>query len=175
MHMNFLNNNLFYKLFIVFIVLFAFLIIFWFLPEENPKQPIAYNHKIHIEIAGLQCSDCHVSVEQRAFATFPSIEICQNCHSEDPLTESEEEKKLLSYISEGNEIPWIKIYNVPDHVYFSHRRHVILGEVDCSECHGKVNEFINPVSSQFLKVTMDKCLKCHEERKVMNDCLTCHR
>lgn len=175
MQINFLKKNPFYKFFIVLIFLFAFSLIFRFLPQENPKQPIAYNHKVHIETAGLQCIDCHVSIEQRAFATLPSIEICQNCHAGDPLTESEEEKKLLTYIFEGKEIPWIKIYNVPDHVYFSHRRHIIRGEVSCSECHGNINEFINPVSSQFMDITMDNCIKCHEERKVTNDCLTCHR
>ncbi|HAB53545.1 MAG: hypothetical protein A2315_01945 [Ignavibacteria bacterium RIFOXYB2_FULL_35_12] len=182
MQINFLKIkpfNIFIIVLIFFIIalifLLVFIILFQFLPVKNQKQPIAYNHKVHIETAGLQCIDCHVSVEQRAFATLPSIEICQNCHSSDPLTESEEEKKLLTYISEGKEIPWIKIYNIPDHVYFSHRRHVIRGEISCSECHGNINEMTSPVSAQFKMMSMNNCMKCHKERKVTTDCLACHR
>lgn len=142
---------------------------------DDRIQPIAYNHKVHIENAGLECTDCHVHVRDMASATIPSIEICGGCHQSEPMTESPEEKVLLEYVSEGKEIPWRKNYNVPDHVYFSHRRHVVLGELDCGKCHGAVQEMTVPVTSTFLDVTMDNCTGCHREMKVSTDCLSCHR
>jgi hypothetical protein len=138
-------------------------------------QPIAYNHKVHIEEAGLSCVDCHSTVETMPAATIPNIEICQDCHSDEPISDSPEEVKLLKYIDEGKEIPWQKIYWVPDHVYFSHQRHVTIGELECANCHGNVEELIEPSSYPIQIPTMDNCIKCHKQHKVTNDCLACHR
>ncbi len=138
-------------------------------------QPIAYNHKVHLANAGLNCSDCHVYAADNAAATIPTLEVCQNCHNAEPVSKSPEELKVLEYVSERKEIPWIQIYRLPDHVYFSHRRHVTLGKLECAACHGNMNEQTAPVSVPFLAVTMENCMKCHAERKITNDCLACHR
>jgi hypothetical protein len=142
---------------------------------QNGVQPIQYNHKIHIEEAGAECVDCHIYVEEMSSASIPTLEICQDCHGDEPISESAEELKLLKYIEEKREIPWERIYKVPEHVYFSHRRHVVLGELECSNCHGNVAELSVSVDEPFLPVTMDNCIDCHKQHKVSNDCLTCHR
>ena len=146
-----------------------------FVSDDDVKQPIAYNHRVHIENAGLKCKECHLYVETMASATLPSLEICRNCHESAPVSDSPEELTLLKYVSERKEIPWVKIYHVPDHVYFSHRRHVVGGELECSACHGIMDEMTIPVTSAFLKVTMENCMDCHRSHKVSNDCLSCHR
>jgi len=146
-----------------------------FVANDDVNQPIAYNHKVHIENAGLKCTDCHVHVETMASATLPSLEICRNCHDSEPVSDSPEELTLLKYVADQEEIPWVKIYNVPDHVYFSHRRHVVIGGLACSACHGAMNEMTKPATSPFLKVTMKNCMACHRNNKVSNDCLSCHR
>src|SRR3989304_1062587 len=117
--------------------------------RQTINQPISYNHKLHIEKAELNCVDCHKFVETMASATIPNIDVCSDCHSGEPLSDSPEELMLLKYIEAGEKIPWQKIYTVPAHVYFSHRRHVTIGEIEC--------------------------LKCHKEKKVTYDCLACHR
>ncbi len=142
---------------------------------RSATQPIAYSHKVHIETAGLKCEECHIYAKTGASASIPSTEICKNCHSEVPLSESPEEKKLLDYIARGEEVPWVRIYSVPDHVFFSHRRHVTKAELECATCHGPVETLTKPVSSMFLPVTMNNCMTCHREKKVSNDCLDCHR
>jgi len=38
---------------------------------DEPDQPIAYNHKLHIETVGLECAECHRYVETSAAATLP--------------------------------------------------------------------------------------------------------
>ncbi len=143
--------------------------------KEKNIQPLAYNHKVHVEKAELKCTDCHLYAEQKASAAIPPLEVCQNCHSDQPLSGSPEEKKLLQYITEGKEIPWKRIYRVPNHVYFSHRRHVVGGEIECKVCHGDVAEFTEPVVSPAVPVTMENCMRCHKQRKITNDCLACHR
>lgn len=143
--------------------------------KDKAAQPIAFNHKVHIETASLNCKDCHLNVEKTAVATIPTLEVCQTCHNDEPLSKSPEEKILLQYVAEKKEIPWAQIYSVPEHVYFSHRRHVTIGGLECSSCHGNVASMTMPVSSQATPVTMKNCLSCHKQHKVTNDCLACHR
>lgn len=142
---------------------------------RGPAQPIAFNHKVHIETASLNCQDCHLTVEKSAAATIPGLEVCQTCHNEEPLSKSPEEKRLLQYVAEKKEIAWVQITSVPEQVYFSHRRHVSIGGVECQSCHGNVAAMSLPVSDQGTPVTMDACMNCHRQRKVTNDCLACHR
>ncbi len=160
---------------VVGVILIALLVYLVSNPAGGEVQPLVYNHKVHIENVGLECVDCHMNVETMASATIPTLEVCQNCHSDEPISESPEEVKLLSYVAEETEIPWIRIYGVPDHVYFSHRRHVVGGELECSVCHGSVAELTEPVLFPFQPITMENCMRCHRQSNVTNDCLTCHR
>ncbi len=143
--------------------------------NDRVAQPIAYNHKIHIESAGLTCTDCHSSVQSSSAASIPNLEMCSTCHSEQPISESAEELKLIEFVHQGTSIPWQRVYHVPDHVFFSHRRHVVIARLECTTCHGNVDEFTEPVAAQFLPITMDNCMECHRENNVTNDCLSCHR
>jgi hypothetical protein len=138
-------------------------------------QPIEYSHKLHVQDEGLECIDCHLQVEEKPYATIPSIEVCTDCHDEEPISESPEELKLVEHIKRDSTIAWKRIYRVPDHVYFSHRRHVVLGEISCASCHGNVAEQEAPVRSPQFDMHMDWCMDCHRENKVSNDCLSCHR
>lgn len=145
--------------------------------RQDAVQPIAFNHSLHIS-SGIECVYCHKYVETMPRATIPNIEVCGDCHDpEEPLTEpvSAEEKKLGNYIKEQEKIPWIKIYVVPDFVYFSHRRHVTIGKQDCILCHGDMTKRIKPLSKQLIKIKMDTCINCHKKAEVPYKCTTCHR
>ena len=61
-------------------------------------------------------------------------------------------------------IEWIRIHNLPDHVYFNHAQHVKVGEVDCESCHGKVEEM--EVVEQYSPLSMGWCINCHRETNV---------
>jgi hypothetical protein len=90
------------------------------------------------------------------------------------MTESELEEMLLTYTNENRAIPWQRIYQVPDHVYFSHRRHVTLGKLECEKCHGNVRQLTAPPERPLIDQSMNWCMDCHEENSVSNDCLGCH-
>jgi hypothetical protein len=137
------------------------------------SQPFAFNHKIHGE-NGLECLDCHQNYEDRASSGKPALSLCAGCH-EEPVGESANEKKLAERIRSGQEIAWQRLYRVPEDVYFSHKRHVVLGKMECRECHGDIGERAKPPSRPLVKITMKRCMGCHEQRGVVNDCIACHR
>ena len=86
----------------------------------------------------------------------------------------EENRKLMEYIKSGKEIEWQRLYRAPEDVYFSHRRHVVFGNIECKTCHGDIGESSKP-PSKALKITMKNCMDCHEEKEANNDCIACHR
>lgn len=61
-------------------------------------------------------------------------------------------------------VEWIQIHNLPDHAFFSHQQHVVVGKVECQECHGKVEEM--DVVEQHAKLTMGWCINCHRKTEV---------
>ena len=136
-------------------------------------QPIAFNHQLHVEEMGAECVDCHQHVLTGARATIPNIAVCADCH-EEAQTESADEAKLVEYIQAGEPIPWVKVYTVPDHVYFSHRRHAAIAAIECESCHGPVGQRTEPVVRAAVDMTMDHCMDCHEESGASNDCIWCH-
>jgi len=138
------------------------------------SQPISFNHRLHVEDLGSDCTDCHLYAETGVRATIPNIEVCSDCHLE-AQTESAEEAKLVQLIEAEELIPWLKVYRVPDHVYFSHRRHTAVGGIECEVCHGIVADRETPVVRQEVRITMDFCMECHYESDTSNDCLLCHR
>jgi hypothetical protein len=123
----------------------------------------------------MECTDCHQYALTHARATIPNIEVCELCHSGEPLTESPEEARLLEFIEAGEKVPWRKVYRLEDHVYFSHRRHTALAGLDCAVCHGEVGERTEPVGKPAKEISMDRCIECHRENEVTTDCMMCHR
>ncbi len=141
---------------------------------RSVDQPLAFNHRLHVEDVGADCTDCHLYALTGVRATIPNIQSCVDCHPES-LTESAEEARLIEFIEAGQPIPWKKVYWVPDHVYFSHRRHAALGEIACGVCHGPVGARDQPVTRALVEMSMDACMNCHEETDASNDCIACHR
>lgn len=138
------------------------------------RQPVQFNHKLHTEEWELDCDTCHRFVMEAEFAGRPGLEICTVCH-EEPLTENPEELILGEYIRDDREIPWRRLYDVPSHVYYSHRRHVVVAGIECTECHGEIGVSTSPPEAPLNKLTMEFCLNCHEKQSVTTDCNACHR
>ena len=61
-------------------------------------------------------------------------------------------------------IDWIKIHNLPDHVYFNHSQHIKVGKQQCQTCHGNIQEMGEV--AQFSDLSMGWCINCHRESKV---------
>jgi len=61
-------------------------------------------------------------------------------------------------------IEWVRIHNLPDHVYFNHAQHVSVGQVECQTCHGQIQEM--EVVAQHSPLSMGWCINCHRQTEV---------
>ncbi|MDX1764722.1 MAG: cytochrome c3 family protein [bacterium] len=143
-------------------------------PAETVRQPIAYNHYKHTQELELECVMCHVGAEKEVRATIPGVETCIGCHSE-PITENPEEEKIRQYYSRNEEIPWQRLFQVPEHVFFSHRRHVTVAGLECERCHGDMAMREEPPPKPPMKISMGACMTCHRALQASIDCVACHR
>jgi cytochrome c551/c552 len=133
----------------------------------SPDQPIAFSHKVHAGQNEIDCRYCHTSVEKSRHAGIPSVQLCMNCHTvvkEGATTGKGEIAKIYDAFNQGKAIEWIKVHNVPDHVYFNHSQHVKIGKLDCKECHGDVENMDR--ITQVETLGMGWCIECHRETEV---------
>lgn len=172
-----------------------------------PRQPIAFSHKRMAGVPvlttnekgetvnnggfGIPCVYCHTMPYKGRHSTLPSTAVCMNCHSTVGLNR-EWVLRMKEYWDRGEPIPWVKVHDLPDFVYFDHSAHLnaknesgesklpLVDEfgkpmVACQNCHGKVDEMdIVSVQKPF---NMQWCLDCHRkpEMKASTDCVACHR
>jgi hypothetical protein len=61
-------------------------------------------------------------------------------------------------------IEWVRIHNLPDHVYFNHAQHVTVGKIECQQCHGPVEQM--EIMAQDAPLSMGWCINCHRETEV---------
>jgi len=143
----------------------------YFSIQPTPVQPIAFNHKIHIQNA-LQCADCHAGATQGPDAGIPSAGLCMSCH-QDIDADKPEIKKLAAYAAKGQEPPWQPVFwFYPEvHVRFQHAPHIRNG-VGCELCHGDMSQRTVAVKTKDL--SMNFCLTCHKAKGVSVDCIVCH-
>jgi Cytochrome c7 and related cytochrome c/Class III cytochrome C family len=135
-----------------------------------PRQPIAYSHQLHAGTLKLKCAMCHTNPNPGEMMKFPAAAVCMQCHSA-VKTESPEIQKLAAAAKADKEIKWVRVYEIPSYVNFSHRSHLETGN-KCEECHGKV-----PERAQLFKegdISMGGCMNCHRLKKASIDCVYCH-
>ena len=159
--------------------------------DYEPKQPIAFSHRLHAGELQISCVYCHSGAEKSQHAGIPATSVCMNCHKsvtassgalrDDPKAVSDELRKLFESLKRDEPIPWVRVHNLPDFAYFDHRAHAHAG-VACQKCHGPVEtmERVRQVES----LSMGWCVNCHREANTIGvagkkvnaslDCVTCH-
>jgi Cytochrome c7 and related cytochrome c len=139
--------------------------------QSKPVQPIAFNHKIHLQ-NNIDCTNCHEGVTQGPNAGIPSVSFCMACHQAVAM-DKPEIKKLAAYADKGQDVPWQRVYwFYPEkHVRFWHSPHINAG-VNCKECHGDLSQ--QTVALRSKDLTMNFCLNCHRAKGASVDCTTCH-
>lgn len=155
----------------------------------QPEQPIYYSHTVHAGINQINCLYCHGGAQESKHANIPSVNVCMNCHMgineyvkgpkiyrEDgtEVDGTAEIQKLYQfagwdpnknqYTGKGKPIEWIRIHNLPDHVYFNHSQHVTAGKQNCQTCHGEIQKMDEVY--QYSDLSMGWCINCHRESKV---------
>lgn len=140
--------------------------------RNRVAQPIQFSHRKHT--AQMECSACHTYYTQGAHSGLPDASICSICH-DTPLTKSPEEAKLHKILADGKPLVFNKLFHLPEHVYYSHRRHAVLGKLECIQCHDGIADTEVPPRQPLVKITMNFCVDCHQKSKVTTDCKSCHR
>ena len=140
------------------------------MPSAVPvTQPVAFNHVRHRALA---CVTCHRGVLSLARATLPAAADCAKCHATAPPGVADDRWKAFS----GAQGPgWIQVTQVPEHVTFSHRRHVASGKLACESCHADIGQRTAPPTTAPVRLDMKACLSCHSQERVTEDCAACHR
>ncbi len=159
---------------VVAVVLAACLAWMYILPmdlkDRSPVQPIAFSHKVHAGTNAINCLYCHRFAPRSPVAGIPSVAECLACHRF-IAPDAPEIKKLAGYGERKEPIPWVRVYGVPDFVYFPHMMHIRAG-LPCGSCHGAVAAMDRITRS--VKLEMGWCLACHRRHKASIDCWTCH-
>jgi hypothetical protein len=139
------------------------------------EQPVPFTHQMHAGVLGMDCIYCHSSVEKSKYAGMPSLDTCMACHNEIQGTFWLE--WLTNRFEEQEPVRWTRVTDFPDFVYFNHSIHVQGRGLDCSECHGIVEEMT--VMWKAKSLTMGYCLDtCHRTTwniEQLTNCSVCHR
>ena len=143
----------------------------------QPTQPIRYSHQLHAGKHKIDCQYCHTSAAKGKAAGIPSLNTCMNCHkavSQGPVYGKEEIAKIYdavgwdpaakAYTKPAKPVEWVRIHNLPDHVYFNHSQHVVAGKVECQTCHGPIQNM--PEVFQYAPLSMGWCVNCHRQTEV---------
>ena len=165
----------------------------------EPEQPIKFWHSIHVCENEVDCQYCHSSASKSKHAGIPSVNVCMNCHKGIKNGSRWGEKEIGKiyaaigfnpetgqYIEDHVEEPikWNKVHNLPDHVYFNHEQHVVVGGLECQNCHGDVatykggrltpveeinrlvSEYPNLIQLSKPTLTMGWCIECHNKASI---------
>jgi len=124
---------------------------------QRPDQPVPFSHKHHVQGLGVQCQYCHVTVEKSSYAGIPPTKTCMNCHAQ-LWTNAQLLEPVRTSWATGKSLPWTKVHDLPDFVYFSHEIHVNKG-LGCATCHGRVDQM--PLMYMQNSLQMEWCLDCH--------------
>jgi len=156
----------------------------------KPEQPIKFSHKVHAGDNKIDCNYCHSSARHSRTSGIPSLNVCMNCHkmvdgsngktfmyNGKQYSMTEEIQKIYDYLDydkasqtygdNPTPVKWVKVHNLPDHVFYSHEQHVTVGKQKCQTCHGPVEEM--DVVEQYSPLTMKWCIECHKETAVSTD------
>ncbi len=137
-------------------------------------QPVPFSHFLHTQELQLACETCHEYARTGAHPGLPSVETCATCHQE-PQGSSPRESLVVAYVAASRPLVFIKLFRLPAHVFYTHRRHVGVAELGCHNCHGDIAHATRPPRRPLVRVTMGMCVECHLRTNQTTDCVACHR
>ena len=135
----------------------------------KPNQPVKLSYTAYTSVKMKWTAKyCHHSAYESKHAGIPSTNVCMNCHKAVKKGRRYGETEIAkiydaigfdpasgTYVDgggkngytspqdsyDGEPIRWNKVHNLPDHVFFSHQQHVVVGGLQCQNCHGDVETY----------------------------------
>ena len=138
-------------------------------PPAAPAQPVAFSHRRHTT-AGMTCDHCHRPSTNGKNMQNPNVPACMGCH-QSVAKASPVIQKMDRLKKAGQDLDWIRVYQLPNFVFFNHQKHLD-AKVACEVCHGAVGE--RDIVRQEIETSMVACINCHKLRKAPVSCGLCH-
>jgi hypothetical protein len=158
------------KFLLMLAVLFGFTVAIHAQTAAAPAQPIAFNHKLHVQTAKMSCNDCHEPRGNGTTRAMPQPPKCMRCHAS-IATDRPDIQRLAEAAKNEDPMVWVRVYRVPSFVTFSHKTHTSAGNT-CEECHGPVAERTAVALEK--DTSMGSCIGCHQAKGAPATCDTCH-
>lgn len=156
-----------------------------------PKQkiPLIFTHDRHtrandeqlgIKGEGLACDFCHEHIQEETSSAerqIPGHEVCENCHIDwmgapDAPPPIKDCARCHGDLDPARTSSRAAPLEIPaPNIRFSHADHA-KAKVLCTECHSRVPDKTLATRDDYPK--MDRCIECHESRRVSTECKTCH-
>jgi c(7)-type cytochrome triheme protein len=137
--------------------------------DAAKMQQIKFSHQFHVGEAGIACVDCHTNASKSVKSAdnlLAKMEACRTCH-EDQLS-----KNCTYCHMDADTSKYTAILNPVRDLIFSHQQHVENQKVSCETCH-TVLEKAGTATSELVPA-MTTCATCHDGKKVVSACETCH-
>ncbi len=151
---------------------------------SKKKQPVDFNHAMHLELVDEGCQSCHFFRADGSFSGAPTLAQCIGCHDEMQGDTANEMNFYENYIQKDREVPWLIYAKQPQCVFFSHVAHVKMANMDCVTCHGFIGDSTQlPIYEQnrislYSRNIWGKNIGGFKEntwdRMKMDDCSECH-
>lgn len=132
------------------------------------SKVIKFNHKVHVKDVGVACKDCHMLSTTSNSAKDnlnPKQEVCATCHDV-------KDEKNCNFCHYDNN--FVKIPATKHELNFSHVYHTGTGKMQCTDCHGGLENVKYAKESPDVFPDMEKCVTCHNNEKATNTCAGCH-
>ena len=110
------------------------------------------------------CMNCHKAIQYKEYPGDPAREEYSKAEIQKIYDAAGWDPEAFAYTGEGKAVEWVRIHNIPDHAYFNHAQHVVVGNLECQTCHGPVEEM--EVVYQYSDLGMGWCINCHRNEKV---------
>ena len=137
---------------------------------HGPVQPVPFSHQQHAGTLKMSCEYCHTPSRSGETLLIPRASFCMQCHQA-VATDNPGVQKLADYARTDRTIPWVRIYELPSFVSFSHKVHLQHGAT-CEECHGQVAQRVRLHKES--DISMATCVNCHRAKQANTECSTCH-
>jgi hypothetical protein len=140
-------------------------------PAQAQALVVQFSHKTHVGDNLIGCGVCHPYARHSPNAGLAPESTCMGCHKF-VSKQKPDIQKLAAAFTAGRPLTWTRQHRVPDHVFFSHERHLAMG-VGCKACHGEVAGMT--LDHKVHELQMGFCMDCHLQKQVTTDCLACHK
>lgn len=135
--------------------------------EQDRSMIIRFSHQYHLQEVQAECSTCHIAAPTSMKSSdnlLGTMEQCAGCHDV-----KDETKCMTCHVDKEH---LVKFENPKREMIFPHASHVDAQKMKCETCHDGLEKVTFATRANM--PSMETCNTCHDDRKVSNQCETCH-